>query len=91
MAPPHDDVAIELRLPILLSVGELRRCNALLCAGCYTAVFRLLGVCSIDLEARTIEFLVDGGFVSRGDFILMTMGGARARRANRHDEDTACA
>ena len=26
---------------------------------------------------RTIEFLVDGGFVSHGDFILMTMGGAQ--------------
>mgnify|MGYP000677907090 CR=1 FL=1 len=27
--------------------------------------------------AGTVEFLVDGGFLSRGDFILMTMGSAR--------------
>ena len=30
-----------------------------------------------DLEARTIEFLVDGGFLSRGDYILLTMGTAQ--------------
>jgi pyruvate kinase len=29
-----------------------------------------------DLEARTIEFLVDGGYLARGDYILLTMSSA---------------
>ena len=29
---------------------------------------------SRDVEARTMEFLSDAGFVSKGDYILMTNG-----------------
>ena len=32
-----------------------------------------------DLEARAIEVLVDGGYLARGDYILLTMSSA-------HDE-----
>ena len=48
-----------------------------LCRGVIPLFFDFSAFAPIDLEARTIEFLVDGGFVSRGDFILMTMGGAQ--------------
>jgi len=48
-----------------------------LCRGVIPLFFDFTAFAPIDLEARTIEFLVDGGFVSHGDFILMTMGGAQ--------------
>ena len=76
----HDDVAIELQdYQFLLSS---RRAETLLqrlalCRGVIPLFFDFSAFAPIDLEARTIEFLVDGGFVSRGDFILMTMGGAQ--------------
>jgi pyruvate kinase len=45
-----------------------------LCRGVIPLFFDFAAFAPQDLEARTIEFLVDGGFLSRGDFILMTMG-----------------
>ena len=48
-----------------------------LCRGVIPLFFDFSAFAPIDLEARTIEFLVDGGFVSHGDFILMTLGGAQ--------------
>jgi len=47
-----------------------------LCRGVVPLFFDFTAFEPQDLEARTIEFLVDGGFLSRGDYILMTMGGA---------------
>jgi len=48
-----------------------------LCRGVIPLFFDFTAFAPRDLEARTIEFLIDGGFLSRGDFILMTMGGAQ--------------
>jgi pyruvate kinase len=48
-----------------------------LCRGVIPLFFDFTAFAARDLEARTIEFLIDGGFLSRGDFILMTMGGAQ--------------
>jgi pyruvate kinase len=45
-----------------------------LCRGVIPLFFDFAAFSPQDLEARTVEFLVDGGFLSRGDFILMTMG-----------------
>ena len=45
-----------------------------LCRGVIPLFFDFAAFAPQDLEARTIEFLVDGGYLSRGDFILMTMG-----------------
>ena len=45
-----------------------------LCRGVIPLFFDFAAFSPDDLEARTIEFLVDGGFLCRGDFILMTMG-----------------
>ena len=45
-----------------------------LCRGVIPLFFDFTAFAPEDLEARTIEFLVDGGYLARGDFILMTMG-----------------
>ena len=44
-----------------------------LCRGVIPLFFDFAAFLPADLEARTIEFLVDGGFLSRGDYILLTM------------------
>ena len=48
-----------------------------LCRGVITLLFDFTAFAPHDLEARTIEFLVDGGYLSRGDYILLTMGSAQ--------------
>jgi len=45
-----------------------------LCRGVIPLFFDFTAFAPQDLEARTIEFLVDGGFLARGDYILLTMG-----------------
>ena len=44
-----------------------------LCRGVIPLFFDFTAFYSEDLEARTLEFLIDGGFLSRGDFLLLTM------------------
>ena len=78
----HDDVAVELRVADFCTQPESRdAATPCFMQRCYSAFFDFSAFAPIDLEARTIEFLVDGGFVSRGDFILMTWAGHRAKRA----------
>jgi len=48
-----------------------------LCRGVIPLFFDFTAFAPQDLEARTIEFLVDGGFLARGDYILLTMGTAQ--------------
>ena len=48
-----------------------------LCRGVIPLFFDFTAFATQDLEARTIEFLVDGGFLARGDYILLTMGTAQ--------------
>jgi pyruvate kinase len=48
-----------------------------LCRGVIPLFFDFTAFAPQDLEARTIEFLVDGGYLSRGDYILLTMGSAQ--------------
>jgi pyruvate kinase len=45
-----------------------------LCRGVIPLYFDVSAFDSRDVEARTMEFLNDAGFVSKGDFILMTNG-----------------
>jgi pyruvate kinase len=45
-----------------------------LCRGVIPLFFDFTAFAPQDLEARTIEFLVDGGFLARGDYVLLTMG-----------------
>ena len=45
-----------------------------LCRGVIPLYFDLEAFDSRDVEARTMEFLADAGFVSNEDYILMTMG-----------------
>ena len=74
----HDDVAVELRVADFCTQPESRdAATPCFMQRCYSAFLDFSAFAPIDLEARTIEFLVDGGFVSRGDFILMTLGGAQ--------------
>ncbi len=47
-----------------------------LCRGVIPLFFDFTAFAPLDLEARTIEFLVDGGYLARGDYILLTMGSA---------------
>ena len=47
-----------------------------LCRGVIPLFFDFAAFAPQDLEARTIEFLVDGGYLARGDYILLTMSGA---------------
>ena len=47
-----------------------------LCRGVIPLFFDFTAFVPQDLEARTIEFLVDGGYLARGDYILLTMGSA---------------
>ena len=50
-----------------------------LCRGVIPLFFDFTAFSSDDLEARTLEFLIDGGFLSRGDFLLLTMGSAHGQ------------
>jgi pyruvate kinase len=45
-----------------------------LCRGVVPLFFDYTAFAREDLEARSIEFLVDGGYLTRGDHILITMG-----------------
>ncbi|UZP73609.1 pyruvate kinase [Candidatus Paraluminiphilus aquimaris] len=45
-----------------------------LCRGVIPLYFDVSAFDSRDVEARTMEFLNDAGFISKGDFILMTNG-----------------
>ncbi len=47
-----------------------------LCRGVIPLFFDFAAFAPQDLEARTIEFLVDGGYLARGDYILLTMSSA---------------
>ena len=47
-----------------------------LCRGVIPLFFDFTAFAPQDLEARTIEFLVDGGYLARGDYILLTMSSA---------------
>ena len=47
-----------------------------LCRGVIPLFFDFTAFNPQDLEARTIEFLVDGGYLARGDYILLTMSSA---------------
>ena len=44
-----------------------------LCRGVIPLFFDFAAFSAIDLEARAIEFLVDGGFLARGDYVLITL------------------
>lgn len=50
-----------------------------LCRGVIPLFFDFTAFAPQDLEARTIEFLVDGGFLARGDYILLTMGSTQGQ------------
>ena len=50
-----------------------------LCRGVIPLFFDFTAFSPQDLEARTIEFLVDGGFLARGDYILLTMGSTQGQ------------
>ncbi len=50
-----------------------------LCRGVIPLFFDFAAFASEDLEARTLEFLIDGGFLSRGDYLLLTMGSAQGQ------------
>ena len=45
-----------------------------LCRGVIPLYFDITAFDSMDIDARTMEFLSDAGFVTKGDHILMTMG-----------------
>ena len=49
-----------------------------LCRGVVPLFFDYTAFAREDLEARTIEFLVDGGYLTRGDHMLITMGSTQA-------------
>ena len=64
------DVSIELWLAHLRLEPRPDTLQRLaLCRGVIPLFFDFAAFSPEDLEARTIEFLVDGGFLSRGDFI----------------------
>ncbi len=44
-----------------------------LCRGVIPLFFDLSAFITEDIESRAIEFLMDGGFLERGDFVLMTL------------------
>ena len=45
-----------------------------LCRGVIPLYFDATAFAAEDIEGRVMEFLLDGGYLSRGDFILLTMG-----------------
>ena len=45
-----------------------------LCRGVIPVFFDMTAFDPSDIEARTLEYLSDAGFVGKGDFIMMTMG-----------------
>ena len=45
-----------------------------LCRGVIPLYFDATAFAPEDIEGRVMEFLLDGGYLSRGDFILLTMG-----------------
>jgi pyruvate kinase len=45
-----------------------------MCRGVIPLYFDATAFAPEDIEARTLEFLVDGGYIAHGDFILMTSG-----------------
>lgn len=47
-----------------------------LCRGVIPLYFDATAFATEDIEARVLEFLLDGGYVARGDFMLLTMGSA---------------
>jgi pyruvate kinase len=47
-----------------------------LCRGVVPLYFDATAFAPEDIEARVIEFLVDGGFLHRGDFMMLTKGSA---------------
>ena len=78
----HHDVALEFGITHFLRchVGPTRYKRLALCRGVIPLFFDFTAFAPEDLEARTIEFLVDGGFLARGDFILLTMGSAEGEQ-----------
>lgn len=47
-----------------------------LCRGVIPLYFDATAFAAEDIEARILEFLLDGGYIDRGDYILMTKGSA---------------
>ena len=47
-----------------------------LCRGVIPLYFDVTAFDPADLEARVAEFLLDGGFIARGDYLMLTMGSA---------------
>ncbi len=45
-----------------------------LCRGVVPLYFDATAFSAEDLEARVLEFLMDGGYLNRGDFMMLTMG-----------------
>ena len=50
-----------------------------LCRGVIPLYFDATAFAAEDVEARVMEFLLDGGYISKGDYILLTMGSAMGR------------
>lgn len=62
-------------LPIFALSGRSQTLQRLaLCRGVIPLYFDASAFSSEDVEARALEFLIDGGFVARGDFLMMTSG-----------------
>jgi len=47
-----------------------------LCRGVIPLYFDATAFAEEDVESRILEFLLDGGYIARGDHILMTKGSA---------------
>jgi len=47
-----------------------------LCRGVIPLYFDATAFAAEDVEVRILEFLLDGGYIDRGDYILMTKGSA---------------
>jgi len=64
-------------LPIFgLSRSDKTLQRLALCRGVIPLYFDATAFAPEDIEARVMEFLVDGGYLSRGDFLMLTMGAA---------------
>ncbi|MGD2006774.1 MAG: pyruvate kinase [Cellvibrionales bacterium] len=50
-----------------------------LCRGVVPLYFDATAFATEDIETRVMEFLLDGGYISRGDYILLTMGSTMGR------------
>ena len=62
-------------LPIFALSGSSETLQRLaLCRGVIPLYFDETAFSAEDVEARALEFLIDGGFVARGDFLMMTSG-----------------